>query len=321
MNNTFYSLLAKALATEHKQTTASETPPPDALLTQTPAAEPIILLNEFPVVLTPSDYANPRSTANPTGDLRSLWRFRQLADPLPQFAGFYAASGSSTEATYVQVVQGASVKEGNAFAAEIISNAQQSVQSQTFANMDGTPGSWRPVYAVPDNWFDCLTTHGLSALTVDLSGLNAEKSDSPLVWKITHPDQSANTASLDASSKLGSATVNQLMVTLTRPWLDPVLFKTSGWCLQGQNAGFCSSGSNDGQGILSLIPSGIIIGTTASISASWSEKDEQLIANATTNEQHLSLGPLPIVGSQAAASLYVLGWIMYQVPFSPQISC
>ena len=369
MSTDIYSLLGSALAVREKQAVMAKAPTPNLVAdTSTPIPEPVILLNRFPIILNPSDYANPLSTANPTGDLRSLWRFRQLVDPLPQYASYYTASSLSTETAYVEIVGGAVAKDASPFVTSILADAQRAIQDQTFANMDGTPGRWRPVYAVPDDWYNAFKSNKLNHLNLDLSGLTlsaaalagppaaaepikpfitrvrdtplvrrivgnapvapavapvaATPKVNPLLWKVIAANKPTQTISFDAGSKVNSAQVNYLMVSLTRPWFNMMVFKTGGWYLDGQETGFCSSGKNDGNGIMPLIPSSLIIGTSAAITATWSNKDAQLIASATAAKQQLFLGPLPIntVGAPGPPPLYVLGWVMAQVPFSPKIA-
>lgn len=381
MSADIYTKLGTALAAQARQAPPSSLALPKAaraMLTASAAApppEPIVLLNKFPIILNPSDYANPLSTANPGGDLRSLWRFRQLVDPLPQFASFYTASTLSTEGVYTAIVGGAVVKDTSPFVTSIVANAQRAVEDQTYADMDGTPGRWRPVFAVPDDWYNCFKNNKTSQLTLDLSGMTlggpppvprpgppplprpvpgpllarnlvlkpqrlalnrladtvraarlplaAIERIAPLAWKTLDAKAGARTQALSSDSKVTSAQVNYLMVSLSRPWLDMLLFATGGWYLDGQVAGFCSSGSNDGSGVMPLVPSSIIIGTSAFITATWSQPDAQLIANATKARQQLFLGPLPlnsVATTPADPPLYVLGWVMSQVPFSPRLA-
>ncbi|KAA9340260.1 hypothetical protein [Adhaeribacter soli] len=289
------------------------------------APPPTVLLSAYPITLNSEDYKNPLSTANPNGDLISLWRFRQLVDPIPQFADVYIPGSSSTERTYTQIIKGAVAEDADSFAADIIGDAVRNLTRQTFANMDGTPGSWCPVYAVPDNWYDSKAFNGIKQLDIDLGGITGEKNgagnapEDQTEWKIVNPDNSTSTIPLHTGSKISSAKVSYQMVSLSRPWFDPLLFETSGWYLKGQNEGFCSSGKNDGRGVLPMIPSSVIIGTNVEILAEWSRQDLRVINNAKEENQQLSLGPLLVNAGQNDIQLHVIGWVMTQIPYSPQI--
>jgi hypothetical protein len=290
----------------------------------TPASRPTILMSGFPITLNPKEYADPLSTANPNGNLISLWRFRQLVDPIPMFDTVYLPSSRSLEMSYTQIINGAVSEDENSFASMVISDANKALATQTFANMDGTPGNWRPVYAVPDDWYSIQKIKTEKQLTVDLSEVEGNVSgnipENPMVWKIINPDQSTGEIPLDTKSKICSANVNYLMVSLNRPWFNSMIFETAGWYLKGQKAGFCSSGQNDGTGVIPMIPSSIIIGTDVTIQAEWSEKDMQVISNAQELNQQLSLGPLLINAGQNATQIHIIGWVMSQISFSPQIN-
>ncbi len=292
-------------------------------------AKPIVLLNAFPVVLDPNDYANAYSTANPNGDLRSLWRFRQLVDPLPQFAQFYMPSGLSTESTYAQIVQGAVVDGDNTFASTVISNARQTIQYQRFSNMDGTAGTWNPVYAVPEDWSDIAQLDRYNELAFDLSGMAGNgvgtgavengQADLP-EWRMGNSAESPSIVPLDTGSKIHSVRVKYLMVNIIRPWFNALLFATDGWYLSGQQRGFCSSGQNDGKGILPLVPTGLIVGSDVTIEADWDSKDRQLLDDAKSAQRQLSLGPLLVNPGPNNLNLHIIGWGMSLIPFSPLIS-
>jgi hypothetical protein len=320
MSTDLYNILSSAIAAEEmpRKLKSSKS------LQSTSVPEPTVLLSGFPVTLDPKDYANPLSTANPNGDLIPLWRFRQLVDPIPQYSNVYIPSGNSLEMYYTQIIKGAIPKDENSFASMVIGNANKDIVVQTFSNMDGTPGSWCPVFAVPDDWYEIKEMSTVKQLSIDLSKmtntfLNMGK-ESPLEWKITNMDNSTSEIALDKNSNISSAKVNYQMVSLNRPWFNSMIFETAGWYLNGQNSGFCSSGKNDGKGVLPIIPTSIIIGTEVAIQAEWSEKDMQIIVKAKDSNQRLSLGPLLVNAGQKEAQIHVIGWLVSEIPFSPQMN-
>jgi hypothetical protein len=293
------------------------------------SSKPMVLLNAFPVILDQKDYANALSTANPKGDLRSLWRFRQLVDPLPQYSQFYTPGSLSTESTYRQIVQGAAVNGDNEFVAGVVTNAKRIIQDNTYSDMDGTPGAWNPVYAVPDDWYDTSQFDRYQDLTVELNestennlgtGFESGNKGGLAEWNIGNPIESLNPVALDPGSKINSIQMKYLLVTINRPWLDALLFNIDGWYLSGQQKGFCSSGQNDGGGVMPLLPTGLIVGTNVKIDADWSPKDKQILDNAKLNQKQLSMGPLLVNPGFQNLHLHVIGWTVAIIPFSPKVS-
>lgn len=318
MSSNIYKILSEAFVSKVESTHSKA-----KTVATNQAPEPIVLLSKFPIIIDPIDYKNAVSTGNPGGDLRSLWRFRQLVDPLPQFTNVYIPGPLSTETTYTQIVTGALAEDDNLFVSDIIGDAIKAVQAQTFANMDGTVGHWCPVYAVPDDWVETIAGTKINEISIDLAGIvqnNDLTLNDKLFWRIVNADKSFSTIPIDLDSTINSAKIKYIMVSLNRPWLNTLIFETAGWYLKGQSAGFCSSGKNDGSGVMPLIPTSIIVGTDVSIDAKWSAKDTQIINDAKTNNQQLYIGPLLVNGTQNTSPIYVLGWVMSQIPFSPQIS-
>jgi hypothetical protein len=313
MSATLYQVLASALS--------RETAPGSMTSGANVPAQPIVLLNAFPMTLDPNDYANARSTGNPNGDMRALWRFRQLVDPLPQFSQFYMPSSLLTESTYRQIVQGAVIDGDNSFASDVIGNAKRTLQYQSFSNMDGTPGSWLPVYCVPDDWYDVTELDRYNKVSLDLTQITGNGGAGNLPeWQRGDSMGTPATQPLDTASKIHSASMKYLMVNIVRPWFDALLFATDGWYLSGQMEGFCSSGQNDGRGVIPLVPASLILGTDVSIEADWSTKDRQIMEDAKSAQKQLSLGPLLIQPGSQKSSIQVIGWMMSLLPFSPQIS-
>src|SRR4030095_3741760 len=67
---------------------------------QARAAQPILHLNRLPVTLDTGRYQNARSGRNPSGDLRSLFAFHQLVDPVPAYSRSYSPSAGSSHPLY-----------------------------------------------------------------------------------------------------------------------------------------------------------------------------------------------------------------------------
>jgi hypothetical protein len=268
-------------------------------------------------------YANARSSSNPAGDLRPLFAFRSLVDPLPAFAQYYSPIGSSTEQIYGEVLTGAFTPEADAFAARLLGGARKEFEEIYFANMDGTPGKWRPVYAFPEDWYDFSHADRFHELDIDLGGPDHPDGAYDLIGgsaplRLSVGGQ-AGGKPLDPGTTIRSLRMKYMLVSFQRPWLSRLMFQSAGWRLKGQPAGFCSSGElNANAGILPLLPSGMLLAKDVSLNADWGGTDRELFASATSAGRSVSLGPFALGGSQSGAQL--IAWTSSLTPFSPRDS-
>lgn len=312
MKDNIYDLIKAAIEnSSSKKVTAT-----DDLAYEKSGTDDSILMNKIPIVLNPEDYKDARSTANPNGNLIPLYRFSELVDPIPQHSEYYLPSYLSTDQTYGNIVNNATTDDPNDFATNVIAGARKAYSINKFPNMDGNSGQWSPVYAIPDDWYDAKPNN-FKEISVDLNSLS---DGDTLEWKIIKSDDTQETQPVDSGSTISGAKMSIQMVSLNRPWFNPVIFEMGGWYLNGQDAGFCSSGDNDGKGVIPIIPSGLIIGTPALVTAEWSAKDQQIIDDAKSNNHDLSIGPLIINSGGLPNSIYVVGWTLSVVPFSPQLA-
>ena len=301
-------------------------PSSDVVGTARASTKPILQLNALPVTINPSEYQNPLSTANPNGNLEPLWAFRQLVDPIPVFSRYYSPSLKSTETTYAAIVNGSTISEDTPFTANVIAQAQKSLSQNRYANMDRTPGTWAPVYAIPDDWY--TTTNGRYK-TLDFDLKKAGDPSSPFAkigghenlikLKIAAKGSSGVISELDPTSKINKITLRYLQVNLNRPWFDKLLFDTAGWHLSGQASGFCSSGKmNENPGVIPLIPTSVVLACDVSVDAKWSSSDQQKIDQALSQGHQVSLDQLLISPSSQTPSIQVIAWVSSLIPLSPQ---
>ncbi len=291
------------------------------------AAKPVIQLSQFPTTLDPAIYDKALSGRNPSGDQRSLFAFRQLVDPVPTFSHSYSPSANSTEDRYKGLLYGASVDGESEFTSSVLDGARSRFEAERFAYLDGSVRSWRPVYAVPEDW-PSAGADRFKSLTIDLDALGS--SDGP--FGIIGGDENLElrlggnrtpgSGRLSSGTKLHSIQMEYLLVSFRRSWLDPLLFDTSDWFLSGQDAGFCSSGNmgrNDG--VLPLISTGMLISRSLEVSADWSNADNSLVKGAKSAGETVFLGPFMLSAPNGASStLQVIGWTSNLVPFSPKIT-
>jgi hypothetical protein len=290
------------------------------------STKPILLLNALPLSINPDDFKNVLSTENPDGNLSSLWAFRQLVDPIPMFSRYYSPSTKSTESVYASIVDGATIKGSSPFTAQIISESRQSLSQIKYSNMDGTPGTWAPVYSSPSDWYD--TSNGrYKKIEFNLSKIGDPDNPFTVIGgnetsaqlKFCSDNEKSETIELDSSTKIHKITMKYLEVTLNRQWYNELLFNITGWSLTGQPEGFCSSGDlNSNNGIFPLVPSSILFGYDVSVDADWSTNDKMRIDDAIVKGIHVLLENLIINPAEKQSHLQVIGWVTSLIPFSPK---
>jgi hypothetical protein len=287
-----------------------------------PAVKPVLQFNPFPTTLDANIYRNPRSDSNPNGDLKSLFAFRQLVDPVPSFSEYYSPRGDSTESIYGQIVSGAAMAADSPFTARVIADAQKQFSDTSFADMGGTPGVWRPVYAMPEDWYDTSQEGRYIDLDIDLNG--GDETASPFtrigvknVLRLSAGGDLNGAPAVDPQTKIRSVSMKYLLVQLRRPWLNLLVFESGGWYLSGQPEGFCSSGkADDNAGVLPLLPTGMLLARDVSIDAEWSKSDQAFIDSANSSNKPVFLGPLAFQAERS--SVQIIGWVSSLVPYSPR---
>jgi hypothetical protein len=196
-------------------------------------AKPVLQFVSLPLTIDPSPYVGARSNTNPNGDLRPLRAFRDLVDPLPSLTNsFFVASSRSTEGTYEMILQGA-VAGDDRFAQTIVNRSRQQFAEASFANLDGTLGEWRPVYASPADW-PTSAADRFTELEIDLR--NDTDMSGGAYTLLGAPSlrlscSSGGSCNLDPDTELERLRVKILLVQLSRPWLNPMLFEIAGWRL------------------------------------------------------------------------------------------
>ena len=280
-----------------------------------------------PLALDLKKYADARSNARPDGDLRALVAFRDLVDPLPSFTRYYASSGASTESVYDSIIEGATAAAGTPYAVRLLDEARKQFDANAFANMDGTAGLWRPVYAVPEDWTDLSIAGRFQDLAVDLSsagsgGAYAMIGDAaPLALTIAGPGTGPAPKALDPATTIHSLRMKYLLVSFRRPWLRSELFHAGGWSLSQQRSGFCSSGElRANAGVFPLLPTGMLLGRELAIDVTWGAADRAQLAAARSQGVQVSLGPFRLNLAAPSNDVQLIAWTSSLVPFSPQQS-
>ncbi|MEJ8837336.1 hypothetical protein [Ramlibacter sp. AN1133] len=303
--------------------------PQDVRATAAAAAsvKPVLQFGLAPMALDLKRYADARSNSRPDGDLRALAAFRDLVDPVPSFTRFYASSGMSTERLYESILEGATLAADSPFTARLFADARAQFEADTFANMDGTPGRWRPVYAVPDDWSDLSIEGRFQDLAVDLpepqgggGGAYAMIGDpAPLGLSVSEP--AGIKTSSDPATTIHSFRMKYLPVFFNRPWFRYELFQAGGWLLSQQRSGYCSSGDlHDNGGVFPLLPTGMLLGRDIALDASWGHTDRAVLSSALARGTQVSLGPFSLNAAASPTDVQVVAWTSSLVPFSPRQS-
>lgn len=282
--------------------------------------KPILQLNPLPITIEPSQYQNAKSNSNPNGDLKPLFALRQLVDPVPKFEHDYVASSYSTEMLYASILNGATIVNNEPFTSSVIGNAKSSFAENALQDMDGTPGNWRPIYAIPEDWASADISR-FKEVSIDFdnttknSAFDTIQGQDQLFWTLGNNQ----TQSLNAKSKIKSVKMKYLFVAFRRPWFDLLLFKMGNWFIQGQQSGFCSSGTTKlNNGILPLLPTGMLIAKDIVVDADWHADDQAIVDQLAATGKTGCLGPFNLSRAKTSnSSLQVIGWVSEVVPFSP----
>lgn len=286
-------------------------------------AKPILQLNPFPTTLNTDLYKNPLSSLNPNGDIRSLFRFRQLVDPIPHLNRFYSASSGSTQNIYEEIVGGAAAPLSSSFSTQVIHDAQKKLKENAFERMDGLSGSWCPIYASPQDWYEAKIDRFKNITLDDLKGGDNYSSFNLLGGEENLKLQAGTkTCTLSKDTTIHSIEMKYLLVSFRRPWFNSILFDMNDWFLAGQGAGFCSSGNLEvNTGVLPLIPTGMIIGKEVSVNADWSKNDNAFLQGVKSTKEEVFLGPFRASSTKAADNIVeVIAWISDLIPYSPKMA-
>lgn len=326
------SSLVRALSTQGANFSRRESFDTNAGPEAAGAVPPVIQATPIAMPLDPATYRNPRGPTNPNGSLLPLFAFRALVDPVPTFTRYYGASAVTTEGTYDNLLQGANAS--STFVQQVLGNAKQQFAAAAFPSLDGTPsGPWRPVYATPANWFDIdASQYQPLSVTDSLGGdgftVLGDASDAA---PSSPPNAIVQSAGTDPATRILSASLRYLVVDVTRPWLDFSLFGLGGWALDGAPIGYYSSGNAASNGgLMPLLPTSIVLGTQARISAVLGPADRAVLRDAARQGRPVSFGAIPLAVDAAALEdtagaavtltspmPFIVAWISALVPLAP----
>ncbi|WP_299933849.1 hypothetical protein [uncultured Pelagimonas sp.] len=290
---------------------------------------PILQLMPTPYRLRRATYENAYSPTNSNGNFASAYALRSLVDPIPLLTQEYEA-GASCEQTYGDVLKGADGGGDHSFANLLINDARQVFQEAALSTLSVAPSQWRAVSALPQDWMKPNVEgfeeavfhpkrHKLTGLGHQFQTLDPGK---PLALQLFN-ETGARPARPE--TEVEKVTISVLQVNISRPWLDMALFKTRGWSLPGQPAGFVSNGKINASntGLFPLVVTGFLIGQTLSVSAKFATEDEMLLKSGAASDA--AIGPFCFPADEKLRQhpkkkppeLYLFGMVSQALPFSP----
>lgn len=289
------------------------TPPPPVPA----AAKPILQLSRLPITLDPALYKNALSGANPNGDLRAAFNFRELVDTIPYFQPNYTPM-APLEDTYGVVIEGA--RATGPITRSMIDKAKRAFSTAERPDLAGDPNaSWRLVEPSPPDWWNTDIPDRFREATIEASG--GSSGDYTILGGDDAPALTVGGDTglpLDPATRVKSVTLKCQTVVLRRSWLDFMIFPRPDWGVPDEPPGFLSSGdvvSNDG--LLPLIPICILVGADIKVNAEWGPADSARLANA--GDKPVAVGPFPVANASSSL-LYLVAMISYLPPFSPKIT-
>ena len=301
-------------------------PPPPS----TPA--PVFQIAALPLIVDPAAYANAHTNTNPNGSFVTLRALRDLVDPVPLFSRTYQAGLRSTEGQWSNLLAGAS--GSTSYANGVLGSARQAFATAALPGLDGLPGQWRPVYALPENWTDLTNDAAFRTVTVDLTGRTSGATttrlstigggDAALEWTTVDSTGGSKKKPLSKGTSVDAIVLEIRQVTLQRPWLDPGLFSTDGIAVAGLRAGSVSTGDlNANDGVLPLLPTAFWLARSATLRGTLAPTDQAMIDGAA-DDTHVSLAGIAIAGPAAdvvagggSATGQVVAWTSSLVPRWP----
>ena len=291
--------------------------------------KPILQLMPAPYRLRRAAFANAYSPTNSEGSFAAAYALRSLVDPIPLPKREYFAGGSC-EQTYGDILLGADGGGDSSFATLLIENSRKTFKQAALSTLSITPSEWRAVDALPDGWMHPWVegfekaiyhpkTHELTGLGVQFQTLGQGKATA---LQISNGETSRPAL---AATEVEKITISVLTVNIRRPWMDLTLFKTKGWSLPGQSAGFVSNGKPGAAntGVLPMVVTALLVGQTTSVSANLAEEDKAFLASGKLSEAVIGPFSFPLGAykapntTDADPELYLFGVISQVIPFSP----
>jgi hypothetical protein len=130
------------------------------------------------------------------------------------------------------------------------------------------------------------------------------------------------------ATRLG-ASFRYLRVNIERAWLNPLLFRLSGWSLGGIPVGTFSNGSSEtNPGVFPLLPIGFVAVRDLKISGKWTDADKATAKTATSGSVSAAFGPFTLATSGTVHAdfdgstltvpgIQIIAWVCTLMPLLP----
>ncbi|MDI0273538.1 hypothetical protein QGQ84_08100 [Bacillus safensis] len=180
----------------------------------------------------------------------------------------------------------------------------------------GTSEMHHVSFATPSNWYD--PSHANNMTTIEVTHKVEDRTQTDYhtsygggasfgwgLWSLggsgghTKQEHTEHSTSTDivVSFKVGN-------IQIERPWMELNFFKLNGWYLTGQKKGVISSGTapNTDAELLPQFPTQFLVARDIKISATWSERDLQIINQSTKGDASIGWGCFKLSGSYEHSS-------------------
>lgn len=166
-------------------------------------------------------------------------------------------------------------------------------------------------FATPSNWYDVSLLDNMSTITASYKIEDRTQTDyysaygggASFNWGLWSVGGSGGYTKMEHTEH---STSNDMVVSfkvgriqIERPWMDMNFFKLGGWYLSGQKKGTISKGiaPNTDAELLPQIPTQFLVAREITISASWSERDKEIIQESMKAGASVGWGCFKISGS------------------------
>ncbi|MGH1417074.1 MAG: hypothetical protein ACRBB0_26560 [Pelagimonas sp.] len=293
--------------------------------------KPVLQLMPTPYRIRRATYKNAYSPTNSGGSFEAAYALRELVDPIPEMTQEFIA-GASCESTYGMIIKGADGGGEFSLVNKIINQDRKVFDDAALASLSITPSSWRAVTAVPEDWMD-QSAEGFVKASINPKTLRIEGMRQEFQTIEAHPQElllfnGHRAKKIPQGTDIKRIEVSLLEVTIERPWFDLNLFKTSGWTLPGQTAGYVSKGvaKPSNTGVMPLVVTGLLVGQTIKVIGDVAGEGQAFLAEGMIDQA--AIGPFPISDTRSQRDtstpptndpdLYLIGVISTPIPASPQ---
>lgn len=234
---------------------------------------------------------------------------------------------------------------------QVFSNAQKQFSNMRLTSGDGL-NEFRPSYAIPSNWYDTEADNTWTSIKVDSKSLKTEEHSDFSKFSIGNNSDYGlwsfgASVNKDAENKTKHSLAENLTVsfdflrvTISRPWMNALLFNLGGWSIpQSKGIGSISNGTREQAGPdMPLLTTSFIVARNVKITGDWTESEKSDVSNSLNGNTSIGWGPFALKGSFANSSkdkkssatfdgktisapgMQIIAWVNTVVPLSPPMA-